>query len=273
MVVAPDEMPDVFVELDERTGVGPYETKDFNLDGNPESSVPTFGVLWDERARAHFGVPQRDGYFSEVDWAGAIHPDDRSRALLSADTATATGDDALLGLGGDEAYDQRDSVGTMMCLQSDLVDEGGLEALARSAVETSKAWGLHPHKIGYIETIPGQDRVVFEMIESELPGMRFYPFTEVWREGLPARRGQRWITTRESLHLAAAAAGAWGVAFPVKPGYDDVAHQNLIDQGSRWVMGKLGEAAPEIRGEAGFGSAIDGLVEAKKAVAERVYAR
>lgn len=199
--------------------------------------------------------------------------DERSRALLSADTATATGDDALLGLGGDEAYDQRDSVGTMMCLQSDLVEEGGLEALARSAVETAKAWALHPHKIGYIESIPGQDRVVFEMIESELPGMRFYPFTEVWREGLPARRGQRWITTRESLHLAAAAAGAWGVAFPVRAGYDDVAHQNLIDQGSRWVMGTLGEAAPEIRGEAGFGSAIDGLVEAKKAVAQRVYAR
>ncbi len=199
--------------------------------------------------------------------------DARSRELLSADTVTDTGDDALLDL-GEEAYDKRDSVSTMMCLQSDLVEgDEGLQALARSAVETAKAWGLRPEKIGYIEAIPGQDRVVFEMIESELPGMRFYPFTEVWREGLPARRGQRWITTRESLHLAAAAAGAWGVAFPVKPGYDDVTHQDLIDKGSRWVIGTLGEAAPETHGEAGFGSSLDGLVQAKKAVAQRVYAR
>jgi hypothetical protein len=196
--------------------------------------------------------------------------DEQSRTLLSADTVTATGDDALLGLG--DAYDRRDSVSTMMCLQSDLV-EGGVEALATSAVETAKAWGLRPEKIGYVEAIPGEDRVVFEMIESQLPGMRFYPFTEVWREGLPARRGQRWITSRESLHLAAAAAGAWGVAFPVRPGYDDVVHQDLVDRGSRWVIGKPGEAAPETHGDAGFGPAVEGLVEAKKDVAQRVYAR
>ena len=200
--------------------------------------------------------------------------DARSRELFSADSVTDTGDDALLDLRDDAVYDHRDSVSTMMCLQSDLVEtEAGVEALARSAVETAKAWGLRPEKIGYIESIPGQDRVVFEMIESELPGMRFYPFTEIWREGLPARRGQRWITTRESLHLAAAAVGAWGVAFPVKPGYDDVTHQDLIDKGSRWVIGTPGEAAPETHGEAGFGSALDGLVQAKKAVAQRIYGR
>lgn len=198
--------------------------------------------------------------------------DAASRELLSSGSATATGNDALLGLHDEAFYDRRDSVSTMMSFQSDLV-EGDLEALATSAVETAKAWGLRPEKIGYVEAIPGEDRVVFEMIESQLPGMRFYPFTEVWREGLPARRGQRWITTRESLHLAAAATGSWGVAFPVRPGYDDVAHQDLIDNGSRWVIGTPGEAAPESHGEAGFGSALSGLVEAKQAVAERVYAR
>lgn len=197
--------------------------------------------------------------------------DAKSRELLSSADATDSGDDAFLGL-GDEVYDRRESVSTMMCMQSDQV-EGDLEALATSAVETAKAWGLRPEKIGYIESIPGQDRVVFEMIESQLPGMRFYPFTEIWREGLPARRGQRWITTRESLHLAAAATGSWGVAFPVKPGYDDVSHQDLVDKGSRWVIGTPGEAAPETHGEAGFGSALDGLIEGKKAVAQRVYGR
>jgi hypothetical protein len=197
--------------------------------------------------------------------------DARSRELLSAEAVTDTGDDSLLDL-GDHVYDKRDSVSTMMCMQSDQV-QGDVEALATSAVETAKAWGVRPEKVGYIEAIPGQDRVLFELIESELPGMRFYPFTEVWREGLPARRGQRWITTRESLHLAAAAVGSWGVAFPVRPGYDDVTHEDLVAKGSRWAIGTPGEVAPETHGEAGFGTALDGLVEAKLDVARRVYAR
>jgi hypothetical protein len=197
--------------------------------------------------------------------------DAQSRALLASESATETCDDALLDH-GQHVYDERESVSAMMCMQSDWID-CDVEALATSALETVKAWGLRPEKIGYIEAIPGQDRVVLDLIEAELPGMRFYPFTEVWNAGLPARRGQRWITTRESLHLAAAAAGAWGVAFPGKPGYDDVSHQALVDKGSRWVLGKPGEAAPETHGEAGFGSALAGLVEAKAAVAQSVYAR
>jgi hypothetical protein len=199
--------------------------------------------------------------------------DAASRSLLSGGAVTDTGHDLLLDL-GEHVYDHRDSVSTMVSMQSDLVDDGvGLEALATSVVETAKAWGLRPEKVGYVESIPGQDRIVFDMVQAELPGMRFYPFVEVWREGLPARRGQRWITTRESLHVAAAAAGAWGVAFPVRPGYDDVAHQDLVDKGSHWVVGTPGEAAPEIHGEAGFGSVRDALAQAKRSIAERVYAR
>lgn len=197
--------------------------------------------------------------------------DAASRGLLSSDVVTDTGEDILLADSGD-LYDPRDSWSTMISMQSDLVD-GDVEALAASVLATAKAWGLRPERVGYVESIPGQDRVVFEMIESELPGMRFYPFTEVWREGLPARRGQRWITTRESLHLAAAAAGAWGVAFPVRKGYNDVGHQDLVEKGSRWVIGTPGEAAPEMHGEPGFGPALEALVEAKRAVAQRVYAR
>lgn len=197
--------------------------------------------------------------------------DTASRGLFSSASVRDTGDDALLGH-GEGAYDRRGTPSTMMCFQSDLVD-GDVESLATSAVETARAWGLRPDRVGYVEAIPGQDRTVFEMIERELPGLRFYPFTEIWREGLPARRGQRWLTTRQSLHVAAAAAGAWGVAFPTKPGYDDVAHQDLVDQGSRWTIGTPGEVAPAAHGEAGFGSALTALVEAKAAVAGEIYAR
>lgn len=195
--------------------------------------------------------------------------DTPSAALLSGPDVRVTGDDALLDL-GDAFYDRGESPSTMMCFQSDLLD-GTAEELAESAILTAKAWGLRGDKVGYVEAIPGQDRVVFELIERKLPGIRFYPFTEIWREGLPARRGQRWLTTRPHLHLAAAAAGAWGVAFPTKAGYTDVQHEALVERGSRWATGTPGAVAPETHGEAGFGSALGGLTEAKRALAQEVY--
>lgn len=195
--------------------------------------------------------------------------DQASADLLSGANVRRTGDDALLGL-EDDVYDQRESPSTMMCFQSDQL-ECTVEDLAASAIETAKAWGLRGDKVGYVEAIPGQDRVVFELIERELPGIRFYPFTEIWREGLPARRGQRWLTTRDALHLVAAAAGAWGVAFPVKPGYDDVTHRQLVSSGSRWEVGTPGEAAPEAHGEAGFGRALEGLTGPKRSLAQEIY--
>ena len=83
---------------------------------------------------------------------------------------------------------------------------------------------------------------------------------------------QDWDTARQAWNLAVDQR-PWGVAFPVKPGYDDIGHRDLVDKGSRWAIGTPGEAAPEAHGEAGFGSALDGLVDAKLAVARQVYAR
>ena len=37
-----------------------------------------------------FGFPEREGFFSEADWIGSVHPDDRARALAEA-RAAATG--------------------------------------------------------------------------------------------------------------------------------------------------------------------------------------
>ena len=34
--------------------------------------------------RRLFGYPEREGFFSEADWAGALHPEDRERALAEA---------------------------------------------------------------------------------------------------------------------------------------------------------------------------------------------
>jgi len=195
--------------------------------------------------------------------------DDQSRALFSHADVSQTGDDALLDI-GDQLYDQRDSRSLMLSLQTDLADDG-VEPIVESALQTIEAWEVDSARIGFVEAIPGNDRVVFDLLQPSLPEMRFYPFDEVWREGLPARRGQRWLTTRYHVHLLAAAAGAWGVAFPVKPGYYDVKHESLISAGSRWMVAKPGEPAGQAHGEPGFGRTLEPLVSAKQDVAARVY--
>lgn len=54
--------------------------------------------------------------------------------------------------------------------------------------------------------------------------------------GLTPRAGQRWLSTRFHPHLIAAAAGAWGVAVPIRTGYYDTKHRSLVDLGSGWTI-------------------------------------
>jgi len=46
--------------------------------------LATDELIWDDRVRGLWGYPEREGYFSEADWAGRIHPEDRERALAEA---------------------------------------------------------------------------------------------------------------------------------------------------------------------------------------------
>jgi Polysaccharide pyruvyl transferase len=195
--------------------------------------------------------------------------DETSRGIAADDRVTVTGDDALLGL-GDDSFDHRESRSVMVCAQSDHVD-AGVEAVAETVLGTLAKWGLDGSQVGYVETMPGEDRRVFELIQKSLSDVRFYPFVELWRDGLPARRGQRWITTRFHPHLLAAAAQAWGVAVPVKSGYNDVEHEALAAE-TRWEIVRPGDVAQTVHGESGLrGSRVEEMVAAKQAVADAVY--
>ena len=46
--------------------------------------LATDELIWDERVRTLFGYPGREGFFSEADWAAALHPEDRGRAVAEA---------------------------------------------------------------------------------------------------------------------------------------------------------------------------------------------
>ena len=49
--------------------------------------LATDELLWDERTKALFGFAGRPGPFGEADWAGALHPEDRERAMAEANAA------------------------------------------------------------------------------------------------------------------------------------------------------------------------------------------
>ncbi|KAB2375730.1 polysaccharide pyruvyl transferase family protein [Actinomadura montaniterrae] len=198
--------------------------------------------------------------------------DEPSERLLGGATAAGrTGDDLLLGLGphlcrppGEELRE------VMLCLQSDLL-EMPRPALASFVTATMRAWGVTGDRIGVVEGIPGVDRVIFDLVEPYLPGMRFYPFAGVWANGLPAGPEQVWLSTRFHPHLVAAATGAAGVAVPVNPDYYSTKHRSLVDAGSGWALAEP-PAVPERPSGSGFDpAALHALQQGKAALAAKIY--
>jgi polysaccharide pyruvyl transferase len=185
--------------------------------------------------------------------------------------ATLGGDDMYLGI-GPRLYrsdgDPRREV--MLCAQSDLLDmpKG---ALAVFLTRMLRAWDVAPERLGLMEGIPGRDRVLFELIESDFPGIRFYPFIEIWQHGLPAGPEQTWISTRFHPHLLAAAAGAAGVAVSINKSYYETKHRSLLRQGSGWVLTDTTQI-PQRPRTGGFDpGGLKAAGEVKAALADKIY--
>ncbi|WP_067893820.1 polysaccharide pyruvyl transferase family protein [Actinomadura chibensis] len=196
---------------------------------------------------------------------------DEPSARLVGTGRSETGDDMFFGLGSHLYRRPGEPLReVMLCLQSDLL-EMPRAALASFVLETVRAWGVTGGQVGVVEGIPGVDRSVFELIEADLPDVRFYPFAGVWQHGLPAGPGQVWISTRFHFHLLAAAAGAAGVAVSVNADYYSAKHRSLVDRGSGWTPADF-PRVPERPGRGGFdASVLRSLREAKAAIAAKVY--
>ncbi|MBE4719487.1 polysaccharide pyruvyl transferase family protein [Pseudarthrobacter sp. AB1] len=202
--------------------------------------------------------------------------DDASAEFLGLKTGL---DDVFLGLlselrrSVDSYRVQSRAQDVMLCIQSDMTDEttwSGLRDKLRYVVEMSLANDL---SVGYVEAIPGSDRRMFEALEGLIPEKNFVPFTQVWTDGLPVRRGQTWYTTRFHPHMIAAAAGAKGVAIGVLDGYYDIKHRSLLDLGTGWTYTSAGSASelPEPTGSPDFELAAARLAGRKRAEALALY--
>ena len=187
----------------------------------------------------------------------------------------------------------------VLCAQSDLADPAAVaDAVARVLAE----WAVPGERMSVIEAIPGGDRAVWDLVCARAeaaadagagPGgvdddddevgrslaalrlheARFVPFQQVWAEGLPARPGQTWLTTRFHPHLFAAARGASGVALRTGSGYYDVKHGSLADAGSPWPSISVGDLRiPEVPTAGGFDpAAVAAHVRGAEALAGEIY--
>ncbi|MEK6439692.1 polysaccharide pyruvyl transferase family protein [Pseudonocardia sp. T1-2H] len=181
-------------------------------------------------------------------------------------------DDAFLGAGAFPHVEHTaDLPRYMLCLQSDMTEHDGGD-LAAFTLATLRAWNAEPADVGIVEGIPGQDRAVFGLIEHALPGARFFPFSEVWRSGMPVAPHQTWLSTRFHVHLVAAAAGASGVAVSLKPDYYTTKHGSLVELGSHWQLVEDLTDVPKPPDGGGFDpEALAGHTRRKAAVAARIY--
>ncbi|MBB3050856.1 polysaccharide pyruvyl transferase WcaK-like protein [Prauserella isguenensis] len=199
---------------------------------------------------------------------------DRDSADLLADGAAAmfTCDDVFLHVPEPEHQDYTRAV--MVCVQSD-IGELGPPALAARVRGILRRWDVDPGEVTFVEAIPRIDRAVYDLLAADLPGAAFMPFSDLWRDGVPALAGQVWLSTRFHLHLTAAAAGARGVALSVSPDYYDTKHRSLIDLGSGWAMlDAAGADTPELPEKGGFPDGTVAELRARKTeVADRIYGR
>jgi hypothetical protein len=186
----------------------------------------------------------------------------------------------------------------VVCAQSDLGEPAEIaDAVARVLAD----WAVPGERITVIESIPGGDRVVWDMVCEraaaataaaattatgedddevgpalaglDLPRARFVPFQELWSAGLPARPGQVWLTTRFHPHLFAAACGASGVALSTGSAYYDVKHHSLRAAGSAWTAVATGDGhVPGVPTAGGFDPAVvSERVGAAEALAGEIY--
>lgn len=191
--------------------------------------------------------------------------DERSAAVIGVEPGI---DDAFLALAQRRrAYDQRSSPDRMVLVQGDL--RAWEDEAALATIEGFLA-GISVDSVGFVEALPPDDHRYRELAR---PDARFYPFGHIWADGLPARAGQRWLTSRFHVHLMAAAAGAAGLVIAGRPGYYDIKHESLRALGTGWTLIEAGDAvrAEDATVDPSFPEKAKQLGARKRALADRLY--
>lgn len=183
-------------------------------------------------------------------------------------------DDAFLAFANSrQLYSSSEAPEVMLLLQGDFVAKDDQAALIDIAEKFVREHGQGA-KVGLVEAIPPDDSWALDRLRERGIDVEFYPFSRLWLEGLPAKPGQRWLSTRFHFHLLAAAAGAKGAVIELGSDYYGVKHGSLRELGTGWSHASSldveGELTPTV--DESFAEKIITLAERKAALARRIYA-
>ncbi|MCP2637513.1 polysaccharide pyruvyl transferase family protein [Microbacterium sp. HD4P20] len=197
-----------------------------------------------------------------------------TRDVPSAEASGGTPgvDDAFLAFtNARDLYSKTETPDVMLLIQGDFVDEDATEGLVDAAEQFVRAHARGP--IGLVESIPPDDSWILPRLRERGLEVNFYPFTRLWLEGLPARAGQVWLTTRFHFHLLAAAAGARGAVIELEADYYGIKHGSLRDLGTGWSstsdISTSGSLEPGLNEN--FPKRKQQLARRKASLARRIY--
>lgn len=173
-------------------------------------------------------------------------------------------DDAFLALTVRRGvYDEGPAPESLMAVQGD--DRSWSDAAAVRTIE-----GFLAHAPGeaaaFVEAVPPDDA---RYVADTSPGGRFYSFGNIWMDGLPARPGQNWLTTRPHIHLLAAAAGGSGTVM-VGSEHSEQEHGALLELGTGWRVVSPGAFA-EPTSDPDFPERARDHAASKRSLGEMLY--
>jgi hypothetical protein len=198
--------------------------------------------------------------------------DAHSAGILDAQSGL---DDAFLAFANKRPlYSARNTPDVMLILQGDFRgshDEGELADAAAGFIARRGSG----RTVGVVESLPPDDSWLVPRLRERGVEVEVYPFLRIWDEGMPARAGQEWLSTRFHFHLMAAAAGARGVVLNLNPDYYGVKHASLRRLGTGWhevdSIDDIADATPGDSGSFGTASHRAELGRVKALIARRIY--
>lgn len=198
-----------------------------------------------------------------------------TRDRWSADAVGGTSgiDDAFLAFANKrQLYSAEATPDVMLLLQGDFVEARDHEALLDLAERFVHEQGSQT-KVGLVEAIPPDDSWSLARLRERGIEVEHYLFSRLWRDGIPARKGQKWLSTRFHFHLLAAAAGASGTVIELDSDYYGVKHGSLRELGTGWESVRSLDADVELRPSVNEKFSDDrGVLAARKAaVARTIY--
>ncbi|APZ35035.1 hypothetical protein BOH66_12870 [Microbacterium aurum] len=209
------------------------------------------------------------------EWANAFDVfETRDEASAAAVGVGAGFDDAFLAFANDRMlYSNEDAPEVMLVIQGDFMSPDAAEDTV-DAVEAFVRRRAKGHRVGLIESIPPDDAWILHRLGERGIDVEFYPFSRIWKEGLPARAGQEWLTTRFHFHLLAAAVGAHGAAIELHPEYYAVKHGSLRSLGTGWAQPSIADAGNVVPAASkAFAHTVRELSRRKASLARSLYPR